>query len=351
MASAQLLSQAEEGKLLPVHALHQNRILNNEKKAFERITNRLVGPNSILAPVKRPMTAEELAIKTKGPKDELPQDPDSFRRDLLLDFAAFESSIIRTQLLLNSNEQERERYAAEKIRIQAATQDVRENTAKLRLQLEEAKNQLALRKTYDELAEKITSNRLLKPRKDQYANLEKLNNEIAELERESIEYAQTWAERRAQFGRIIEEGMELRRQIRDEEEEVERREGMEGREDGDEPEVASRGRSSAVGSPLPEGLGATPPPAGGDGHNASLTVSQARNSRDKSPLRQSTPRLEVTTPQLEEPDDINMAEDGEVSGDEGGEIESEGLVAEDKDLDGHTSEDHESRNGDNMDTS
>ena len=287
----------------------------------------------------------------KSKKEEPAQDIPSFRRDLLLDFAAFESSIIRTQLLLNSNEQERERYAAEKIRIQDATQDVRENTVNLRQQLEEAKRQLALRKTYDELADKITSNRLLKPRHDQHANLQKLNDEIAELERESKEYAQTWAERRAQFGRIIEEGMQLRRLIRDEKEEVERREGMEGREDGDEVDVISRGRSSAVGTPAPEVRENTPLPAGKESNGDSLTAEHALGSRDKSPLRQVTPRLEVSTPQPEEPEDMNMAEDGEVSGDEIEDVKSEGLFMEDKDLDGSVSEDQGSRNGDSMDTS
>ena len=134
---------------------------------------------------------------------------------MILDFAAFESSIARIQFLLTSNERERERYAAEKLKIQATAQAVRDNTAELRVQLEEAQKTLALRKTYDELAEKITSNKLLKPRDDQKANIDKLNAEIAELEREREEYAQTWAERREQFGRIMGESMQLRRQIRD----------------------------------------------------------------------------------------------------------------------------------------
>lgn len=132
------------------------------------------------------------------------------------------------QFLLDSNEKERRRYTEEKIRIEEATHAVRQDTLGLRVRLEDAQNQLTLRKTYDELTEKITSNRLLRPREDQWANLEKLQAEIARLESESREYAQTWAERREQFGRIVEEGMNLRRLIRDEKEEVERREGMVG---------------------------------------------------------------------------------------------------------------------------
>ena len=370
MTSAQyFLPPAEEGKyqllshittLTCSDALHRDRILNNEKKAFDRITNRLLGMNSILAPVQRPKppSAEEptgrLAKKKDVDKDDKSQDIASFKKDFLLDFASFEASIIRTQLLLNSNEQERERYAAEKIRIQASTQDVRDSTSRLRLQLEDAKKQLALRKTYDELADKITSNRLLKPRKDQYANLEKLNHEIAELERESSDYAQTWAVRRAQFGKIIEEGKLLQRIIQEEKAEVERREGMESREDGDDADVASRGRSSAVGTPGPEGREATPQLSNHDGANTSLSVHQALNAREKSPLGRSTPRLEVTTPQAEEPDDIDMAEDGEVSGDEdnaGDEVESEGLVAEYRVDEDDEKETHEAHTGDSMDTS
>lgn len=128
------------------------------------------------------------------------------------------------------------------------------------MQLEDAKNQLALRKEYDQLAEKITSDRALRPRDEQHANLAKLNEEIADLERESQGYAQTWVERRQQFQKIVDEGMEMRRQIRAEKEEVERREGMEVGENGDEGESSSlRGRSSGVGTPAPgqEG-GATP---------------------------------------------------------------------------------------------
>ena len=124
-----------------------------------------------------------------------------WREEATLDFAGFESSIIRIQFLLNTNIKERERYAAQKLKIEATAQAVRDNTAELHSQLEDAQKQLALRKEYDELAEKITSNRLLRPRQDQHANLAKLNAEIEELERESRGYAQTWVERRQQFSK------------------------------------------------------------------------------------------------------------------------------------------------------
>jgi Tho complex subunit 7. len=166
-----------------------------------------------------------------------------------LDFAAFEGSIARIQFLLTSNEQERQRYATEKLRILETMHSVRENTSELRTQLEEAQRVLAMRKSYDELAEKITSNRLLKPREDQQANLLKLQIEIADLEKESKDYAETWTERREQFGRIVEEGMQLRRLIRDEKEEVERREGMQEDQDGEDGDVGSKGKTSGPNSP------------------------------------------------------------------------------------------------------
>ena len=328
--------------------MHPKRLLNFEKKIFDRVSKRLLSSNAISAPNSKLPTPppEEGAIEQDSEERQRKEvaERQQLREEVLLDFAAFESSIVRTQLLFNSNVQERERYATERLRIQDEAQEVKDNTAQLRLQLEEAKKQLALRKTYDELAEKILSNRLLRPRADQHANLEKLNHEIAELDRESKDYAQTWAERRAQFGRIVEEAEQLRRMIKDEKEEVERREGMEGREEGDEGEAASRGRTSAVGTPRPEVGGASPLPNGAEPDPGSLTVDHALQQRDKSPLRQSTPRLEVTTPQLEIEEDIDMAEDGEVSGDD------DGVVTEDKEIEDGATDDARSRNGDQMDT-
>ena len=274
-----------------------------------------------------------------------------FREDVLLDFAAFESSIVRIQFLLTSNAQERERYAAEKLRIQAAAQEVRDNTTELRVQLEEAQSTLALRKTYDELAEKITNNRLLRPREDQHANLEKLNAEIADLERESKEYAQTWAERRQQFDRIIEEGMHLRRLIRDEKEEVERREGMQEREDGEDVEhdesISRRGRSSGAATPMNEARGGTPGPGVTDHDSNRLVVNSRSTPRGKSPLRSSEKAQNVSQIQPEATEDVNMVEDGEVDSETAAvAAPAEGLVSEDDGGDAQTR-----AAGDQMDTS
>lgn len=310
-------------------ALHKSRLLNVEERPFKRITKRLLTPNSLItAPPVLPPTPppdghalDEAAAAHAAEKQQQLEDRRQWREDALLDFAAFESSIVRIQFLLTSNVRERERYAAEKLTIEATAQAVRENTAELRLQLEESQKTLALRKEYDDLAEKITSNRLLRPREDQHANLAKLNAEIAELERESEEYAHTWAERREQFGKIIDEGMQLRRLIRDEKEEVERREGMmEEREDGEDGDAASQhGRISGQATPIHGDDGSIPSQDRDRSPVRGLLVEGHATPRGKSPLRHARgvnddlPEIEEAM-EGEEGEDTDMAEDGELSG-------------------------------------
>ncbi|KAJ9235386.1 hypothetical protein DTO271D3_5644 [Paecilomyces variotii] len=307
MASYNLLDQAEED------ALHKSRLLNVEEKPFKRITKRLLTPGSLtsslttILPTPPPDNADDdAATALEAERQKKLEEWRQFREDVTLDFAAFEGSIARIQFLLTSNEKERERYAAQKLRIQSTAQSVSDNITELRTQLEEAQRTLALRKTYDELAEKITSNRLLKPREDQENNLQKLQAEITELEKESKEYAKTWSERREQFGRIVEEGMQLRRLIRDEKEEVERREGMQEGEDGDEGDVPSKDKTSGSNTPRPEN---TPLQSSREEHGSSgLQVDRSHDGTARaSPLRQTT--------NMEQ--DTNMVDEGEVTGDEG----------------------------------
>ena len=118
-----------------------------EEKAFKRITKRLLAHNSLFAPLPPRLPpspppenapANESAISEEQEQRDRLEGYRQFREDVLLDFAAFEGSIIRIQLLLSSNARERERYAAEKLRIQATAQEVRDNRASLRVQLGEA---------------------------------------------------------------------------------------------------------------------------------------------------------------------------------------------------------------------
>lgn len=298
----------------PADALHKTRLLNVEEKPFKRITKRLLNDQSwINKPYANTTPSAEdangdTAVRKTEQAEILRKEREAFRDDVILDFAAFESSIARIQFLRTSNEKERERYAAEKLRIQTTAQDVRENTASLRIQLEEAQKTLAVRKTYDELAEKITSNPALKPRDEQQVNLEKLRAEIQDLEQESQDYAQTWSERKAQFARIMEEGLQLRRLIRDEKEEAERREGM---EDGEDIEEA-RGRASNTPAPREDNGGLTPMHSSQQGSGAlSPGTQKVASTRGVSPLRQeATPAAETKT--VQEVEDTDMADEGEV---------------------------------------
>ena len=318
--------------------------------------NSLISTLPTLPPTPPPdaSAADEAAAAHETEKQQQLEDRRQWREDALLDFAAFESSIVRVQFLLTSNVKERERYAAEKLKIQATAQAVRDNTAELRVQLEEAQRTLALRKEYDELTEKITSNRLLRPREDQHANLAKLHAEIADLERESEDYAQTWAERRQQFGKIIEEGMQLRRLIRDEKEEVERREGMEEREDGEDDQ---RGRSS---TPYHDAGGTTPMHGAGQEREVSsserLATEKDQSLPGNSPGR--TPQNADDAeqkPGLQEAEDEEMAEDGELANEPENVVAApvEGPVTSGSKEEGEQEDagDDQGRSGDHMDIS
>lgn len=248
--------------------LHKNRLLNVEEKPFKRVSKRI---NSVLALSRPHKPANGQAAP--DPRPNFTQ----VKEDLTLDFAAFDSSVTRLQFLHQANQRERERYSEDQHRILAECQAVRANNAQLRDQLEAAQATLAQRKEFDVLADKITSNRLLRPREDQMANLAKLEEECRELERESDTYSETWQERKEQFNRIMEEGMMLRRQIRDEKEEVDRREGMNEDDDDAEPEKTGQ-------TPRPDPSGnATPHP------DAGTTPRPPASQGGATPLRERTP--------------------------------------------------------------
>ena len=297
--------------------LHKSRLLAVEERPFKRITKRLSSTPSLVAtgaPLKAPESPAEL-----------------LQEDFTLDFAAFDSSIVRLQFLHAANARERERYRDDQDRILRESQAARDTNAQLREQLEGARATLAQRKRFDDMADKITSNRLLRPREEQVANLAKLEEECRELERESETYSETWRERRDQFNRIMEEGMLLRRQIRDEKEEVDRREGMnEGGEDetsGQTPRPEHSGNASPSPDPHGESKGegdsetprmagshaGTPAPDGSHLHPGdSLSVPFSRNgsrqpSRELSPM----PRRDGEDEEMDDHrDSRNMTEAG-----------------------------------------
>lgn len=276
--------------------LHKSRLLNVEEKPFKRVTKRLSTLNGIIISKARqtftppPETNggaaaaadQDAQSQTTPGGDQLPSDLAQMKEDITLDLAAFDSSIARLQFLLTANERERERYAAERERIVTSSQAVRDNTAELRLKLEQARTTLEQRKKFDELADKITSNPSLRPRAEQMSNLKKLEEEIVELEAESKTYGVTWQERRDQFAKIMDESMRLRRLIRDEKEEVERREGM-----GDEVDTPRPGLASGNATPRPEsGL---LPRSGMESGDTGATPRALSTTGGRTPARDATP--------------------------------------------------------------
>ncbi|KAK2073602.1 hypothetical protein P8C59_007873 [Phyllachora maydis] len=264
--------------------LHKQRLLNVEAKPFKRITDRLSTLHGLASSrARQPPTpppenhgdgadGTTTAPATGGaqtPPASAKPGPDmaQLKQDITLDFAAFVSNIERLQLLLTANVKQRALYTEKRGRILATELQLRESNLQLRAQLEQARAMLAQRRRFDELADQITRKPALRPRAEQATNLAKLEEEIASLEAESETYAATWRERRDQFARIMDEAMRLRRQIRDEKEENERREGMDDGDDQmDTPVGGAHADAECNQTPRP-GLAsgnATPRPDGGN---------------------------------------------------------------------------------------
>jgi chromosome segregation ATPase len=202
--------------------------------------------------------ADEDAAARAAEREQQTHNVQLWRDNIMNEISMLDYAILRFEFTTNSNHDERERYAVEKVGITEKQQHVKDTIEELRVRLAEAKETLAIRKTYDELAEKITSSKMLKPRDEQALAHAKLDEEIAELEHEVQSAKNTWNERRIQFGRIEEEAREMLRMIKDEKEEAERKEGMmKDEEEGDGEGSTSRGDTSHVGTPRPDG-GMTP---------------------------------------------------------------------------------------------
>ncbi|KAI1108341.1 Tho complex subunit 7-domain-containing protein [Nemania sp. NC0429] len=277
-----LLDEREENEL------HKTRLLAVEERPFKRLTKRLVAPGAFTNPNRRLATpppessshADAAAADSASPISSSSTDITALKEDIVLDFAAFDTAIARLQFLATANAAEREHYTASRQRILDTMEGVREGNAQLHLRLDEARATLAQRRKFDELADKITSNRMLRTRAEQHVNLAKLAEECEELRRESEAYGDTWRERRAQFERLVDEGRRLRALIRDEKEEVERREGMDyAEEDGEAAPTPGKGSASGDATPRPDS-GAV---ASGKGDAGNATPQPGRDERTPRP--------------------------------------------------------------------
>ncbi|CBY02001.1 hypothetical protein IAQ61_006591 [Plenodomus lingam] len=268
-----LLSQADED------ALHNvSRLLAVEARPYTHAAGRILKPDffeqarpkQLPSPPPDASAADEEAAAAAVERKQQIHNIEIWRKDIMNELSLIDFAILRAEFTTNSNHEERQRYAVEKIGIEAKQAHVKTAIEELRVQLVEAKETLAVRKTYDELTEKITSSKMLKPRDEQALAHAKLDEEIAELEHEVQSAKDTWSERCTQFGRIEEEARGMLRMIKDEKEEAERKEGMmkDGDEDGEHEGSVSRGDASHVGTPRPDG-GVTPIHASQSGEGSS----------------------------------------------------------------------------------
>ena len=323
MASWEPLGAAER-------ELHELRLMSVEKKAFTRLTDQAKSTANLISS----------ALSSGNANDKT--DFDVFREGVTLDFASFDNSLLRLQFHHDANIRERERYQVNQERIQSETQLARAKNVELREQLEGARATLAQRKKFDEMADKITSNRMLRPREEQTHNLKKLEDECRELERESETYKVVWRERRDQFNKIMEEGMLLRRQIRDEKEEVDRMEGMdEGGEDDAAagtpgPDASRTGTPALDGeglgvktdgeTPRPTGSAAPTPAAQDDGEQLSAPNNRRSASRSRRPSQERSPRPTSQKPSATQSGEDEVMDDGEEGSRNATEVEIPSLV-------------------------
>lgn len=292
MASSwDLLDPEEENQL------HKSRLFSIEEKPFKRITKRLATINQLAnSKIRQNVTPPpDPQSKLDGEDSADAQDTDTstpstdfaqLKEDITLDFAAYDYTIGRLQFLLSANEAQRARYAAERGQILETCARVRDSTAALRVQLAAAQETRARRQAWDAQARAILENKALQERPKAIAGIDKLEEECRQLEAESETYAVTWRERKEQFSRIMDESMRLRRLIRDEKEEVERREGMD--EDGGDGSGEGDGHTPRPGSasgnatPRPDGgvASAVPKSLGEDGGSTPMRDSPAPSTND-----------------------------------------------------------------------
>ncbi len=162
---------------------------------------------------------------------------DILTEQLDIEFAQFEGIIRRNFLLQAANVREVERYDGEKRSIETTSARAADHIQNLRSELVVAQTNRANRSAYDAIALEI-QRKGLKTRKTQKDNIDKLQSELSELEREKTSYNEVWQTRKKQFEEILDRLRHMQAQITSEKEEQERREGM-AEEDDDEPSMPS----------------------------------------------------------------------------------------------------------------
>ena len=140
-----------------------------------------------------------------------------------LDFTTYENTLRRILAILKANANELDRYEQERINIQAAYAQAEEEIAKLKTELSAEQAARDDRASYDQLATEIQTT-ASKSRKQQAAAIEKLKEEVSELEEEKAQYNAVWQTRKLGFDDIMHKLGILQREISGEKESAELRE-------------------------------------------------------------------------------------------------------------------------------
>lgn len=287
--------------------LHESRLLPIENKPFQRVSKHLLQPASQLfkrpsaLPSPPPDAAENDTTDLAAAQADEARQREQWREEMMLDFAALGSTMVRIQLLQNSNEQERQRYATEKIHILETQEAIKANTAELRTQLEAARATMEKRKRWDEMADKIHGNMMLKSREDQAQMQDKLNAEIAEQEQEMDEYARLIAARKQQMDVIGVEVKGMMGLLHPEEQEPESQEGTEDAHTRNgTSQVGTPREGSRAGSPMIEDGLKVRPGSRGDSRAVSIAPSHGGDVEMVDTMVQTPAGAESSTGEIEE---------------------------------------------------
>ncbi|KAK7207005.1 hypothetical protein BZA70DRAFT_900 [Myxozyma melibiosi] len=171
----------------------------------------------------------------------------------------YETHLYKAQRQIEISESESAHYASQCEEIKITYTHSIETTTLLDADLTRARARRAELEQYDRLARKMHSTDHLLPRSELLLTLDRLTTEISELEAIKTKYAETWTARRAQFDEIMNALTGMRRQIQDEKEEQDRREGM-ADEEGEEEGAIAEVESTPVAAPTESTPVATPVP-------------------------------------------------------------------------------------------
>ncbi|KAK9239761.1 hypothetical protein V1525DRAFT_397574 [Lipomyces kononenkoae] len=207
---------------------------------------------------------------------------ESAKKEISHALSNYEVSILKFQLQKSASGKEIVQYEVEQSEIRETYDKGKTVTYNLECELSDARILRSQLEEYDKFTRKMASDRL-RTRAETTKALQRLEEDIKELEQQKEEYAMVWTARREQFSEIVSALQGMQRQIREEKEEQDRREGMDETEEGEAVEAPKSGMQSVF---MSASGTATPNP---------VTVSTARGEVAEA-IKSETTSYEVEAP-------------------------------------------------------